>query len=96
LACGSCGALTIVFVFSDGLGAAEWGHIAAAVKGHLNLRDLADFEWSRSVLEQDSSEIKLDKTSWGPNQKALGNVGAVVLGHLLQRSGSSIKTLRLR
>eukprot|EP00291_Cryptomonas_curvata_P030574 CAMPEP_0172208590 /NCGR_PEP_ID=MMETSP1050-20130122/34565_1 /TAXON_ID=233186 /ORGANISM="Cryptomonas curvata, Strain CCAP979/52" /LENGTH=445 /DNA_ID=CAMNT_0012888215 /DNA_START=1008 /DNA_END=2342 /DNA_ORIENTATION=- len=29
----------------NNLGAAEWGHIAGAVKGHPNLQDLADFEW---------------------------------------------------
>jgi hypothetical protein len=80
--------MTFVF-FSSKLGAAEWGYIAGAVKSHPNLQDLADFEWSRSVLEQDSSEIKLENNS-------LGNVGAAVLGHLLQRSGNSIKNLCLR
>ena len=76
-------------VSGDQLGAIEWGYIASAVKGHPNLQDLADFKWSRSVLVPGVTEINL-------HDSAVGEVGAVVLSHLLQRNAGTIKTLCLR
>jgi hypothetical protein len=77
-----------VFFSGDQLGAAEWGLIAGAVKGHPNLRDIVDHEWSRSVLEQGVTAIDLCN-------KKMGVVEAVVLGHLLPRSGSLLTELLL-
>ena len=76
-------------VSGDQLGAIEWGYIASAVKGHPNLQDLADFKWSRSVLEPGVTEIKLQSM-------AVGAIGAVVLSHLLQRNVGTTKALHLR
>lgn len=81
--------LNNVHFSGDELGTTEWGHIARAVKCHPKLQDLADFEWSRSVLAPGVTDIDL-------RNKSLGDVSAVVLGHMLQRSCSTLSTLRLR
>ncbi len=78
-----------MLVSRDQLGAAEWGQIADAVKGHPNLQELVDFEWSSSVLAPAISEVKMDK-------KNLGEVGAVVLCYLLQRSNRFLEKFDMR
>jgi hypothetical protein len=83
------GPLTKVPVSSNQLGATEWGLIANAVKRHPYLEDLADFGWSSSVLEPSLSDIILKNEN-------LGEIGAVVLGHLLDRRFSTLTQLHLR
>ncbi len=86
------GTLTIVFFRGYQLGATEWGLIANAVKDHPNLQDLADFSWSPSVLKPSPSDIILVNEN-------LGEAGAVVLRHLLDRSTliiSALNNLQLR
>ncbi len=81
-----------MFVSVNQLGATEWGLIANAVKGHPNLQDLADFRWSPSVLKPCPSDIILVNEN-------LGEAGAVVLRHLLDRSTlriSALNNLQLR
>ena len=81
--------LTTVPVSGNHLGAIEWGHIANAVKRHPYLEDLADFKWSPSVLAPSSSDIILADEN-------LGEIGAVVLGPLLERRFSTLTLLQLR
>ncbi len=76
-------------VASNQLGADGWGQIAGAVKSHASLKDLVDFGWSPSVLKPGVADIRLDS-------KSLGDVGAVVLSHMLPRNGSTLETLLLR
>ena len=81
--------LTTVPVSGNHLGAIEWGQIANAVKRHPYLEDLADFKWAPSVLEPSSSDIILVDEN-------LGEIGAVVLGPLLERRFSTLTLLQLR
>jgi hypothetical protein len=71
-------------------GLADWRLIFKAVKEKSNLREIADVEWSASMLAPDTKEFTVVKSDLGKKFQIMA------LNSLLPRIAGTLTTLKLR